>query len=165
MENLPVGLVGLILAVIFSAAMSSSSSELNALSSTMTVDIYKRSIKKTASERHYLNSSKLFTLMWGLFAIGFALFATQLENLIQAVNIIGSIFYGTILGIFLAAFYFRKIKSNAVFYAALVAQLVVLYCYFMTDIAFLLYNIIGCVLVVALGYLFEIFISRGKVTK
>jgi SSS family transporter len=163
MENLPVGLVGLILAVIFSAAMSSSSSELNALSSTTTVDIYKRSIRKAGSERHYLNSSKLFTLMWGLFAIGFALFAARLENLIQAVNIIGSIFYGTILGIFLAAFYFKKIKSNAVFYAALAAQLVVLYCYFRTNIAFLLYNIIGCVLVITLGYIFEMFFRSRNV--
>lgn len=163
MENLPAGIVGLILAVIFSAAMSSSSSELNALSSTTTVDIYKRSIKKEASDQHYLNSGKLFTLMWGLFAIGFALFATRLENLIQAVNIIGSIFYGTILGIFLAAFYFKKIKSNAVFAAALVAQAVVLYCYFWTDIAFLLYNIIGCVLVISFGYIFEfIFGNKGK---
>jgi Na+/proline symporter len=163
MENLPVGLVGLILAVIFSAAMSSSSSELNALSSTTTVDIYKRSIRKAGSERHYLNSSKLFTLMWGLFAIGFALFAARLENLIQAVNIIGSIFYGTILGIFLAAFYFKKIKSNSVFYAALAAQLVVLYCYFRTNIAFLLYNIIGCVLVITLGYIFEMFFRSRNV--
>jgi len=162
MNNLPVGLVGLILAVIFSAAMSSSSSELNALSSTTTIDIYKRSINKKGTDAHYLKSSRLFTLMWGLFAIGFALFASRLENLIQAVNIIGSIFYGTILGIFLVAFYFKKIKSNAVFAAAIVAELVVLYCYFFTNIAFLLYNIIGCVLVIFLGYLLEFMIGKKE---
>jgi len=162
MNNLPAGLIGLILAVIFSAAMSSSSSELNALASTTTIDIYKRSIRKEASDRHYLNSSRMFTLVWGLFAVGFALFASKLENLIQAVNIIGSIFYGTILGIFLVAFYFKKIKSNAVFFAAIVAEFIVLYCYFFTDIAFLLYNIIGCVLVIVLGYLYEWLLGKKE---
>src|SRR5690606_13859936 len=125
LNHLPKGLIGLLLAVIFSAAMSSTASELNALASTTTVDIYKRSIKPEATEGHYLRSSKLFTLIWGLFAIGFASFGTLFENLIQFVNIVGSIFYGTILGIFLVAFYIRYIKAEAVFWAALCAETLV----------------------------------------
>lgn len=156
MDHLPHGLIGLLLAVIFSAAMSSTSSELNALASTTTVDIYKRSLAKDKSPEHYLKASKLTTLVWGIFAILFATFASKAENLIQFVNIVGSIFYGTILGIFLLGFYFKSIKGASAFWAALVAQVVVLYLYFFTDIAFLLYNIIGCVLVIVLAYVFQL---------
>ena len=157
MTYLPHGLIGLLLAVVFSAAMSSTASELNALASTTTVDIYKRSIHKTGNDLHYVNSSKLFTAGWAVIAMLFASIANQAENLIQFVNIIGSLFYGTILGIFLSAFYIKYLKSNAVFFAAIIAESVILYCYFFTEIAFLLYNIIGCALVVGLGLIFQAF--------
>jgi solute:Na+ symporter, SSS family len=167
LNYLPHGLIGLLLAVIFSAAMSSTAGELNALASTTTVDVYKRSVNKTATDRHYLRSSKLLTLMWGLLAILFASFASLLDNLIQAVNIIGSLFYGAILGIFLTAFYVKKIKSNAVFIAALLAEAVVitffiLSFYDIVDIAFLWFNLIGCVLVVFFGYLIQVFVYDPK---
>lgn len=162
MKYLPAGLVGLLLAVIFSAAMSSSASELNALASTTVVDIYKRSLKQQGSDKHYLNASRLFTVLWGAVAILFAMFASQLDNLIEAVNIIGSIFYGTILGIFLVAFYVRYIRGNAVFVAAVLAELVVLYCHYYTDIAFLWFNVIGCACVVLFGFIIQALIGRKQ---
>jgi len=148
---LPIGLIGLVLAAILSASMSSTSAELNALASTTVIDIYKRMIKKDATDSHYLKVSKLSTILWGIYAIVFALFASQLGSLVEAVNILGSLVYGTILGIFLVAFYLKKIGGNASFYAALVAELVVLYCYLFTDIPFLWYNVIGCLLVIILA--------------
>jgi SSS family transporter len=162
MKYLPTGLVGLLLAVIFSAAMSSSASELNALASTTVVDIYKRSVKQTGSDRHYLNASRLFTVAWGGIAILFAVFASLLDNLIEAVNIVGSIFYGTILGIFLVAFYFRYIRGNAVFLAAVLAELIVLYCHYFTDIAFLWFNVIGCVCVIVFGFVLQPMIGKKE---
>ncbi|MCB0668176.1 MAG: sodium:solute symporter [Saprospiraceae bacterium] len=155
LNHLPKGLVGLLLAVIFSAAMSSTASELNALASTTTVDIYKRSIKQDGSESHYLTSSKLFTLMWGLFAIAFACFGTLFENLIQFVNIVGSVFYGTILGIFLVAFYIKQIKAMAVFWAAIMAEIIVILTYVNSDIGFLWLNPIGCLSVILLGFILQ----------
>jgi len=157
MTYLPHGLIGLLLAVVFSAAMSSTASELNALASTTTVDIYKRSIFPTGDDLHYVKSSKLFTAGWILFAMFFASIANQAENLIQFVNIVGSLFYGTLLGIFLSAFYIKYIKSNAVFAAGILAELVILYLYFFKreEVAFLLYNIIGCVAVVAFGIMYQ----------
>ncbi|PVY43072.1 sodium:solute symporter [Pontibacter virosus] len=155
MKYLPAGLVGLLLAVIFSAAMSSTASELNALASTTVVDIYKRSVKKDKDNFHYLRASRVFTAAWGTLAIIFATYASLLDNLIQAVNIIGSIFYGTILGIFLVAFYVKYIKGHAVFIAALMAEAVVLYCHFYTDIAFLWFNVIGCVAVLVFGAIIQ----------
>jgi len=152
MTYLPHGLIGLLLAVVFSAAMSSTASELNSLASTTTVDIYKRSINATANDYHYVKASKWFTAGWAVFGMLFASVANQAENLIQFVNIVGSLFYGTILGIFLSAFYLKYIKSNAVFVAAIIAEAIILYCYFFTDVAFLLYNIISCVVVVVLGF-------------
>ena len=162
MNYLPHGLIGLLLAVIFCAAMSSTASELNALASTTTVDLYKRSIRKKAGEGHYLKSSKLFTVMWGLLAIGFATYASLLENLIEAVNILGSLFYGSILGIFLVAFYIKRIKANAVFYGGLLAELVVILVYFWTDLAFLWLNPLGCGLVVIFSLIFQQFAGSKK---
>jgi len=156
---LPHGIIGLLLAVMFSAAMSSMASELSALASTTTVDIYKRSVNAQGSDKHYVNASKSFTLLWALLAMVFAMLASFAENLIQFVNIVGSLFYGTILGIFLCAFYIKRVQGTAVFWAALMAEAVVLYCYKFTHIAFLLYNIIGCVLVVGIGMCIQIFIS------
>ena len=150
---LPVGLVGLILAAILSASMSSTAAELNALASVTVVDIYKRTFKKNASERHYLIASKFATVFWGIYAINFAMFANRLGSLIEAVNILGSLFYGTILGIFLIAFYFKKIGGNATFIAAIIAELTVLGCYFFTEIPYLWFNVIGCVLLIILAHL------------
>lgn len=155
MNYLPHGLIGLLLAVIFSAAMSSTAGELNALASTTTVDVYKRSVRKEGSELHYLRSSKLFTVLWGGLAIAFATYATLLDNLIEAVNILGSLFYGTILGIFLVAFYLKRVQSNAVFYAALIAEAIVIICYITTELAFLWLNPLGCGLVILLALLFQ----------
>jgi Na+(H+)/acetate symporter ActP len=150
---LPAGLVGLILAAILSASMSASSAELNALASVTVIDIYKRIFRKNASERHYLRASKTATIFWGLYAIGFAQFANHLGSLIEAVNILGSLFYGTILGIFLIAFYFKKIGGNATFIAATVAEGAVLACFFFTEIPYLWFNVIGAVSLVILAHI------------
>ena len=160
MEHLPKGIVGLLLAVIFSAAMSSTSGELNALASTTTVDFYRRNVTQSGSDRLYLRASRWFTVIWGLFAVGFATFASMLENLIQAVNILGSLFYGTILGIFLVAFYVKRVQGTAVFIAAVIAEVFVLYAYFFTEIAYLHFNLIGCTIVILLSSIFQIAMNR-----
>ncbi|MEM6966453.1 MAG: sodium:solute symporter [Bacteroidota bacterium] len=152
-QHLPRGLVGLLLAVIFSAAMSSIASELNALASCTTVDFYKRSWNKNQSDQHYLTSAKVFTLVWGGIALCFAAFASLFENLIEFVNIIGSLFYGTILGIFVVAFFFKKVQSRAVFVGALIGEIVVLTTfaldhYKVIELAYLWLNMIGCVVVI-----------------
>src|SRR5699024_5991943 len=150
-HHLPKGIIGLLLAVIFSAAMSSTSAELNALATTSVIDIYKRNIRSDRSSAHYVNASMVATLIWCLLAILFANFVTLFENLIQLVNIIGSILYGTILGVFLVAFYIRRIGGDAVFYAALIAEAIVLSMYFSVEIGFLWFNVIGCAGVVIFG--------------
>lgn len=157
LSHLPHGVIGLLLAVMFSAAMSSMASELNALAATSTIDIYQRVVNKNKSPEHYLRSSRALTILWALIAMVFAWLANFSENLIQYVNIVGSLFYGTILGIFLVAFYLKHVKSNAVFWAALIAEAVVLICYFYfyEEIAFLFYNIIGCGVVMILALLFQ----------
>ncbi len=154
---LPAGIIGLILAAIFSASMSSTSAELNALASTTVIDIYKRLVNKDADDRHYLRVSKLATILWGAYAITFALFANRLGSLIEAVNILGSLVYGTILGIFLVAFYLKKVTGTPTFIAALTAELAVLYCYFFTSIPFLWYNVIGCMLLLIIALLLNPF--------
>ena len=174
MDNLPIGMIGLLFAVMFSAAMSSTASELNALSSTTTIDLYKRSIKKNESDRHYLRSSKLFTLMWGLLAILFATYASLFENLIQAVNLLGSLFYGTILGIFLVAFYFKYVKGHAVFIAAILAELCVIGVHYLNaneiapvwlKMSYLWYNVVGCILVILFGYIFQVMMKKNPTLK
>lgn len=171
MDYLPVGMVGLLFAVMFSAAMSSTASELNALASTTTIDLYKRSINKKASEKNYLNSSKWFTFLWGVLAILFATTASLFENLIQAVNYLGSIFYGTILGIFVVAFYIKNIKGNAVFWGAILAEIIVVYIDYLNrsslapdwlQLGYLWYNVIGCILVIVLGLIFQGFLTIKK---
>jgi len=159
---LPVGLVGLVLAAILSASMSSSSAELNALASVTVVDIYKRLGRRNASERHYLIVSKLATVFWGLYAISFAQFANHLGSLIEAVNIMGSLFYGTILGIFLIAFYFKNIGGHATFIAAIIAELAVLACYFFTEIPYLWFNVIGCLILVSLAHIMNPLLPEKK---
>ena len=160
---LPIGLIGLVLASIISASMSSTSAELNALASTTVIDIYKRLIKKDSSESHYLKISKLATVFWGIYAIIFALFANQLGTLIEAVNILGSLVYGTILGIFLVAFYLKRIKGTPTFTAALLAEIVVLYCFIFTEIPFLWFNLIGCLLVIVFSLVFNGFIKKETI--
>jgi SSS family solute:Na+ symporter len=162
MEHLPRGIIGLLIAVMFCAAMSSTSSELNALASTTVIDFYKRAHRTEKSPVHYLNASKLFTAGWGLVALFFAMIASLAENLIQLVNIVGSLFYGTILGIFLVAFYVPYIRSNAVFIAALIAETVVLCGFFFTDIGYLWYNVIGCALVIIMGALLQYFTQENS---
>lgn len=154
-NHLPVGIVGLLLAVIFSAAMSSTAAELNALSSTTTVDIYKRNFARNGSALHHLRASKWFTALFGVLAITFAMMASLFENLIEAINILGSLFYGTILGIFLTAFFLKRVKANAIFIAALMAEGLVLYLYYTTGIGYLWFNLIGCATAVLLGLLFQ----------
>jgi SSS family solute:Na+ symporter len=164
MNNLPVGIIGLLFAVIFSAAMSSTSSELNALGSTTTIDFYKRNIKKEAADKHYLMSSKLFTLSWGIIAIIFASYLSLFENLIQAVNLIGSLFYPTVLGVFVVAFFFKRIGSNAVFIAALLSQTAIIGLHYLNIIGqagiftmgFLWYNAFGCALVVLISAIIQL---------
>jgi len=161
LNYLPKGIIGLLLAVILSAAMSSTASELNALSATTVVDLYKRNLKESKSKKHYVNASKWFTLMWGVVAIIFASFGTLFENLIQLVNIIGSIFYGTILGIFLIAFFIKKIKGNDVFWAACMSQSVIFIIYGFTNIGYLWLNFIGAFLTIFLSYIInQIFEKR-----
>lgn len=162
LTSLPHGVIGLLLAVMFSAAMSSMASELNALASTTSIDIYKRSLNQERSPEHYLRASKLITVGWALLAMLFSMLASFAENLIQFVNIVGSLFYGTILGIFLTAFYIKSVKGTAVFWAAIVAESIVLYCYQFTDIAYLLYNIIGCGAVITLSLLLQSVIGSKK---
>ena len=149
---LPVGLIGLLLAAIIAASMSSTSAELNSLASTSMIDIYKRMINKNAKDEHYLRFSKFATIGWGIYAIAFALLASELGSLIEAVNILGSLVYGTILGIFLVAFYTKKISGNSVFVSAIIAEGVVLYSYLFTSIPFLWYNVIGCLVVIILSF-------------
>jgi len=167
LHYLPKGLVGLLIAVILFAAMSSTASELNALGSTTTIDIYKRSVNQTGSETHYLFASKAITFGWGVIAILFACFGNLAENLIQFVNIVGSIFYGSILGIFLVAFYMKFIKGNAIFYAALIAEIIVIYTWYNyihveERLSFLWLNLIGTGLTVILATLFS-FVMDKKV--
>ena len=154
---LPIGFVGLLIAAILSASMSSTSAELNALASTTVIDFYKRLIKKDGDDRHYVRVSKAATVFWGIYAILFAVLAKELGSLVEAVNILGSLVYGTILGIFLTAFYLKKVTGTPTFLAAIIAELLVLYCYFFTQIPFLWYNLIGCVVVVVGASLLSIF--------
>lgn len=163
MNHLPTGIIGLLIAVILAASMSSTASELNALASTSVIDVYKRSIKKNESEAHYVKASKWATVFWGMYAIVLAEFANKLSgNLIEAVNILGSLFYGTILGIFLTAFFLKKVGGNVVFYAAVFAELVVFGLWYANDlgiikISYLWYNLIGCFLVLGISHVASFF--------
>lgn len=151
LNYLPKGVVGLLLAVILSAAMSSSASGLNALAATTTIDIYKRNVGNNKPEGHFVSATKLFTLLWGIVAILFACVGTMFENLIQLVNIIGSIFYGTVLGIFLVAFYIKYVKAQAIFWGATISQLTIFYIYYIDVVSFLWLNVIGAALTIILS--------------
>lgn len=151
---LPSGLIGLLIAVIFSAAMSSTASELNALAATTTIDLYQRNVSKK-SEAHYVKASKGFTLGWGLIAILFASVGNLFENLIQLVNIIGSVFYGTILGIFLVAIFIKQIKGKAIFWAAVLSEAFIIFLFYQDAVSFLWLNLIGAVFTILLGFIFQ----------
>ena len=177
LNNLPRGLIGLLLAVILSAAMSSTASELNALASTTAIDLYKRNVREEKSDEHYVKASKWFTLGWGVIAILVACIANLFENLIELVNIIGSIFYGNVLGIFLLAFFFKKVNGNAVFIAALITQVLVCLIFYFgiytfesqgldPIISYLWLNFIGCILVsfFSLLFVFKSINNQSKIT-
>ena len=177
LNNLPRGLIGLLLAVILSAAMSSTASELNALASTTAMDLYKRNVKGEKSDAHYVTASKWFTLAWGIVAISIACVANLFENLIELVNIIGSIFYGNVLGIFLLAFFFKKVNGNAVFKAALITQVLICLIFYFgiynleaqgldPIISYLWLNFIGCILVsfFSLLFVFKLINKQSKLT-
>lgn len=163
-EHLPKGLVGLLIAMIFLAAWGSIAAALNSLASTTVIDLYKRMWVKEASELHYYKASKWFTFGWGIFAIATAMFASKLGSLIEAVNVLGSLFYGTILGIFLVAFYLKRIGGKAVFWGAIVTQALVIAIYRADVISFLWLNAIGCILVLIIAALIQPFIRAKKPT-
>jgi Na+/proline symporter len=154
---LPQGLIGLLIAIIFLASMGSTASALNSLASTTVVDIYKRLINQNASDEKYLSVSRWITIMWGLLSLLMALFASKMGNLLEAVNILGSLFYGTILGIFVVGFYLKKIGGSATFIAALITEVIVFSCWMMDVMAFLWLNVVGCVLVVLIASILQRF--------
>lgn len=154
LNYLPQGLIGLLIAVILSAAMSSSASEINALSATTLVDIYKR-YKSDLKEKHYVWAGKAFTLVWGVISIAFALVGNLFENLIQLINIIGSLFYGTILGIFLVAIFNKSIKENAIFIAAIISEIIVLIVFYSDWVSFLWLNVIGALMTVFNAFIIQ----------
>jgi Na+/proline symporter len=151
LDQLPHGLIGLLIAAFFAAALQSKAAELNALGSTTTIDFYRHLVKRDATDAHYVAATKWFTLFWGLVALAFALFANLVENLIQAVNIVGSVFYGVLLALFLVAFFLKRVSGTAIFWAALAAETLVLTGYFTLNIGYLWYNFIGCAACVLLS--------------
>ncbi len=156
LDHMPHGIIGLLIALIFAGAVSSLASELTALGSTTTVDFYRHVLKPNASDAHYVSASRALTLMWGGIAIGFALFANLVENLIQAINILGSIFYGVILGLFLVAFFLKRVGGTAVFFGGLAAQVLVIVLYGALSISFLWFNLIGCLACILFSLLLQI---------
>lgn len=161
-HNLPKGLVGLLIAIIFLASWGSIAAALNSLASTTMVDVYQRMVNQNATDGEYLRMSKIWTLIWGVFSIAVAQFATGLGSLIEAVNILGSLFYGTILGIFVVAFMMKWVKGNATFWAALVAELLVITVYMMDIVSFLWLNVIGCVLVMLIAAILQPFSKTAQ---
>ncbi|HEX7367221.1 MAG TPA: sodium:solute symporter [Pelobium sp.] len=163
-QHLPKGLIGLLIAIVCMASMGSTASALNSLASTTSVDIYKRLINKTGSDLKYLNISKITTLFWGIISIAMALFASKLGNLLEAVNILGSLFYGTILGIFLVAFYFKSVGGKAVFYGAIITEIFVFIAFKYNWMAYLWLNLFGCVLVIGFGLLLQTFFKEREIS-
>jgi solute:Na+ symporter, SSS family len=168
LNYLPKGLIGLLIAVILSAAMSSSASGLSALGSTMSIDIYKRNLKTEKSDKHYVNATKLFTLIWGIIAILFACLSSLFDNLIQLVNIVGSVFYGTVLGIFLVGFYIKYVKADAIFIGGCISQITVILIYYFAihiqpaegKLSYLWLNFIGALLTIVLALLIQLLLRK-----
>ena len=159
---LPVGVVGLIIAVIFTAAMSSTSGEINSLAAVTIIDLYQRHIRKNASDRHYLAASRLATVFWGVYAVIFAQYGSNFGALIEAVNIIGSLFYGGLLGVFVLAFFFKSVGANGAFIGVLAGEAAIFAAYLFTKISYLWYNVIGCIVVIAAGLLISRFFERAE---
>ena len=159
-NQLPVGLVGLLIAVIFVASMGSTASALNSLTSCFVVDIYRRMLRPGATELHYVRFSRGLTAFWGAACVGVAMFANRMGSLIEAVNVLGSLFYGTVLGVFLVAFYFKNLGAKATFWAAVGAELLVVLFWWLDLTAFLWLNLIGCVLVVGLAAGIQVFLKK-----
>jgi SSS family transporter len=164
LQQMPHGVVGLLIAVILCATMSATAAALNALGSTTAVDFYRPLIRPNASDHHYVVAAQALTAAWGLIAIGVASFASLVENLIEAGNILGSVFYGSILGLFLAAFFLRRVAGSAVFFAALFAQTLVFVLFATTNIGYLWYNFIGCAAVLIVAPILQQTVFRGAET-
>lgn len=154
-ENFPRGLIGLLVAIVFMASMGATASAINSLASTTVIDIYKRFVSKTGTERGYLSASRIFTFLWGIFCVIIALYASKLGNLLEAVNILGSLFYGTILGIFIVAFYVKRAGGRAVLAAAILTEIMVVSLWWFDVMAFLWLNLVGCMGVVMFSLLFQ----------
>ncbi|MEY2499291.1 MAG: solute:Na+ symporter, family [Verrucomicrobiota bacterium] len=161
LHHLPHGVVGLLVAVIFCATMSATSAVLNALGSTTAIDIYRPLIRPTASDHHYVVATRWLTAAWGLVAIAVASFASLVENLIEAGNILGSVFYGSILGLFLVAFFMRNVRGSAVFFAGVTAQTLVLVLFFTSSIGYLWFNVIGCAAVLFVAWVLQLTVFRN----
>jgi len=161
-KYLPVGLVGLLIAIILLASMGSTASGINSLASTSIIDFYKRFINTAASAHTYLSASRWATVAWGIFCVLVALYASKLGNLIEAVNVLGSLFYGTILGIFLVAFYLKKVNGTAVFYAAIVTEIFIVCAWLLEWMAFLWLNAIGCILLICLAWSIQVSLNKIK---
>ena len=159
---LPVGVVGLIIAVIFTAAMSSTSGEINSLAAVTIIDLYQRHIRKGASDRHYLTASRLATVFWGVYAVIFAQYGSNFGALIEAVNIVGSLFYGGLLGVFVLAFFFKSVGANGAFFGVVAGETAIFAAYLFTKISYLWYNVIGCIVVIAAGMLISRFHDRAE---
>ncbi|NBB19063.1 sodium:solute symporter [Runella sp. CRIBMP] len=161
LDRLPIGLIGLLIAVIFSASMGSIAAAYSSLASTSIVDIYKRLYRKDASENHYLTASRVATIGWGVFCVAVAQYASKLGSMIEAVNILGSLFYGVILGIFLVAFYFKNLGGKATFWGAVLAEIGVVVCWLSDVMAFLWLNVVGCILVILFAWLWQFTVEKA----
>jgi Na+/proline symporter len=161
---LPAGLVGLIIAVIFSAAMSSTSGEINSLATVAVIDIYRRHIRRSATDHHYLMASRVATVFWGFWAVAFAQYGRNFGALIEAVNVVGSLFYGGLLGVFVLAFFFKTVGANGAFFGVLAGEAAIFAAALFTNVSFLWYNVIGCVTVVATALLVSRSFDRGSKT-
>jgi Na+/proline symporter len=159
---LPAGLVGLIIAVIFSAAMSSTSGEINSLATVTVIDIYRRHVKKNAPDHHYLMASRWATVFWGLYAVAFAQYGRNFGALIEAVNIVGSLFYGGLLGVFVLAFFFKSVGANGAFFGVVAGEAAIFAANIFTKISFLWYNVIGCIVVILVGVLVSRTFDRNR---
>ncbi len=162
-KYMPAGIVGLIMAVIFAAAMSTASAEINSLATVSVIDVYRRHVCRQASDRHYLWVSRAATAFWGCYAVLFSQFVKNLGSLVEAVNVVGSLFYGGMLGVFVLAFYFPRVRGNAAFIGVLAGEAAIFYSHWFTQVSFLWYNVVGCGVVVGTGLLISWFERRSEV--
>jgi Na+/proline symporter len=161
-KYLPAGLVGLIIAVIFAAAMSSSAGEINSLATVTVMDLYRRYLKPAGADGHYLRISRIATAFWGLYAMIFAQYGKNLGSLVEAVNLVGSLFYGSLLGVFTLAFFFKRVSGDGAFWGMILGEVAIFSAFFFTNISFLWYNVIGAIVVIVTGLLFQ-FTSRTRI--